>query len=138
MKLGTDENFDTRPDAYPGWSETYGIEFKEVIPMQYSMMYRAIANKEVDAIAAYSTDSRIAKLDLVMLEDDKEFFPDYSAAYVIDMDTLEKYPAILEILEKLSGKIDEATMSALNGRYDDGDEPEDIAADFLRETGLLE
>jgi glycine betaine/choline ABC-type transport system substrate-binding protein len=73
-----------------------------------------------------------------MLEDDKEFFPDYSAAYVIDMDTLEKYPAILEILEKLSGKIDEATMSALNGRYDDGDEPEDIAADFLRETGLLE
>ena len=138
MKLGTDENFDTRPDAYPGWSETYGIEFKEVIPMQYSMMYRAIANKEVDVIAAYSTDSRIAKLDLVMLEDDKEFFPDYSAAYVIDMDTLEKYPAILEILEKLSGKIDEATMSALNGRYDDGDEPEDIAADFLRETGLLE
>ena len=138
MKLGTDENFDTRPDAYPGWSETYGIEFKEVIPMQYSMMYRAIANKEVDVIAAYSTDSRIAKLDLVMLEDDKEFFPDYSAAYVIDMDTLEKYPAILEILEKLSGKIDEATMSALNGRYDDGDEPEDIAVDFLRETGLLE
>jgi len=138
MKLGTDENFDTRPDAYPGWSETYGIEFKEVIPMQYSMMYRAIANNEVDVIAAYSTDSRIAKLDLVMLEDDKEFFPDYSAAYVIDMDTLEKYPAILEILEKLSGKIDEATMSALNGRYDDGDEPEDIAADFLRETGLLE
>ena len=138
MKLGTDENFDTRPDAYPGWSETYGIEFKEVIPMQYSMMYRAIANKEVDVIAAYSTDSRIARLDLVMLEDDKEFFPDYSAAYVIDMDTLEKYPAILEILEKLSGKIDEATMSALNGRYDDGDEPEDIAVDFLRETGLLE
>jgi len=138
MKLGADENFDTRPDAYPGWSETYGIEFKEVIPMQYSMMYRAIANKEVDVIAAYSTDSRIAKLDLVMLEDDKEFFPDYSAAYVIDMDTLEKYPAILEILEKLSGKIDEATMSALNGRYDDGDEPEDIATDFLRETGLLE
>jgi len=137
MKIGGDENFDTRPDAYPGWSETYGIEFKEVLPMQYSMMYRAIANKEVDAIAAYSTDSRIAKLDLVMLEDDKEFFPDYSAAYVIDMDTLKDYPAILPILEKLSGKIDEATMSALNGRHDDGDEPEDIATDFLTEIGLL-
>lgn len=138
MKLGSDENFDTRPDAYPGWSETYGIEFGEVVPMQYSMMYRAIDGKEVDAIAAYSTDSRIAKLGLVMLEDDKEFFPDYSAAYVIHMDTLEEYPAILPILEKLSGKIDEPTMSALNGRHDDGDEPEDIAADFLREIGLLQ
>jgi glycine betaine/choline ABC-type transport system substrate-binding protein len=137
MKIGGDENFDIRPDAYPGWSETYGIEFKEVLPMQYSMMYRAIASKEVDAIAAYSTDSRIAKLDLVMLEDDKEFFPDYSAAYVIDMDTLDEYPAILPILEKLSGKIDEATMSALNGRHDDGEEGEDIAAEFLTEMGLL-
>lgn len=137
MKIAGDENFDIRPDAYPGWSETYGIEFKEVLPMQYSMMYRAIANKEVGAIAAYSTDSRIAKLDLVMLEDDKEFFPDYSAAYVIDMDTLDEYPAILPILEKLSGKIDEATMSALNGRHDDGDEGEDIAEEFLTEMGLL-
>jgi glycine betaine/choline ABC-type transport system substrate-binding protein len=138
MKLGCDENFDTRPDAYPGWSEAYGITFKEVVPMQYAMMYKAIANKEVDAIAAYSTDSRIAKLNLVMLEDDKGFFPDYSAAYVIDMKTLKKYPAILPILEKLSGKIDEKTMSSLNGRYDNGEEPEDIAEEFLEEIGLID
>ncbi|MCD6182970.1 MAG: hypothetical protein J7K01_01565 [Thermovirga sp.] len=138
MKLAGDENFDTRPDAYPGWSKTYGIKFKEVLPMQYAMMYKAIANKEVDVIAAYSTDSRIAKLNLTLLEDDKGFFPDYSAAYVIDMKTLEKYPAILPILEKLSGKIDEKTMSTLNGRYDNGEEPEDIAKGFLEGIGLVD
>ncbi|MDO9509529.1 MAG: glycine betaine ABC transporter substrate-binding protein [Thermovirgaceae bacterium] len=135
--LAGDENFDTRPDAYPGWSEAYGIEFKEVLPMQYSIMYRAIDNKEVDIIAAYATDSRIKKLDLVLLEDDKAFFPDYSAAYVVDMDILKKFPAILPVLEQLSGKIDAPTMSALNGRFDDGEEPEDIAKDFLTQAGLL-
>ncbi|GAB6281017.1 MAG: glycine betaine ABC transporter substrate-binding protein [Thermovirga sp.] len=135
--LAGDENFDTRPDAYPGWSEAYGIKFKEVLPMQYSIMYRAIANREVDVIAAYATDSRIRKLDLVLLEDDRSFFPDYSAAYVIDLDTLKKFPAILPILEQLSGKIDAPTMSALNGRFDDGEEPEDIAKDFLTTAGLL-
>jgi len=135
--LAGDENFDTRPDAYPGWSEAYGIKFKEVMPMQYSIMYRAIDNNEVDVIAAYSTDSRIKKLDLVLLEDDKSFFPDYSAAYFIDLDTLKKFPAILPILEQLSGKIDAPTMSALNGRFDDGEEPEDIAKDFLTKIELL-
>lgn len=136
-KLGGDENFDTRPDAYPGWSEAYGIEFDDVLPMQYSMMYRAIDNEEVDVIAAYSTDPRIAKLDLVMLEDDREFFPDYHAAYIVDMGMLEKYPAVLDVLEKLSGKIDEATMSELNGRYDEGEAPEDIAEEYLKSVGLI-
>ena len=105
--------------------------------MQYSIMYRAIANDEVDVIAAYSTDSRIKKLDLALLEDDKSYFPDYSAAFVVRMEILEEYPAILPILEKLSGTIDEVTMAGLNSRFDDGEEPEDIAKDFLTQAGLL-
>lgn len=136
-KIGGDENFDTRPDAYPGWSEAYGIEFKEVLPMQYSMMYMAIDKKEVDVIAAYSTDSRIKKLDLVMLEDDLEYFPAYSAAYVVRMEVLDKYPKVKEILSMLSGKIDEETMSSLNYRFDEGEDPEDIAREYLLSEGLI-
>ncbi len=136
--LGSDENFDTRPDGYPGWSAHYGIEFKEALPMQYSIMYKAIEGGEVQAIAAYTTDSRIKKLDLVTLEDDKHFFPDYSACYVLDMDTLEKYPALLDVVEKVSGSIDEPTMAGMNWRFDDGEEPEDIARDFLKEKGLVQ
>lgn len=136
-KLGGDSNFDTRSDAYPGWSKTYGIKFKEVLPMEYSLMYQAIANKEIDVISAYSTDSRIKKLDLVMLEDDKSFFPDYSAAYVLRMDIIDKYPKLLEIVEKVSGMIDEETMSGLNFKYDEGGDPDDIAEKFLQEKGLI-
>lgn len=135
--LGGDENFDTRPDAYPGWSEAYGIEFKEVLPMQYSMMYQAIANKEVDAIAAYATDSRIKKLNLVTLEDDAGFFPDYSAAYVVSMKVTEKYPKLLDIVSMLSGKIDAATMTALNLQHDEGGDAEEIATTFLKENGYI-
>ena len=136
--LGSDENFDTRPDGYPGWSEHYGITFKEALPMQYSIMYKAIEGGEVQTIAAYTTDSRIKKLDLVTLKDDKHFFPDYSACYVIDMDTLEKYPALLDVVEKVSGTIDEPTMAGMNWRFDDGEEPEDIARDFLVKAGLIQ
>ena len=136
-RLGGDNTFDSRTDAYPGWSEHYGITFKEVLPMEYSVMYRAITGKQVDVIAAYSTDSRIPKLDLVMLEDDKGWFPDYSAGYVIDMKFLEKFPKVLEILEKVSDTIDEKTMAKMNSRFDDGEEAKDIARDFLLGIGLL-
>lgn len=136
-KIGGDENFDTRPDAYPGWSKAYGIEFKEALPMQYSMMYMAIDKEEVDVIAAYSTDSRIKKLDLVMLEDDLEYFPAYSAAYVVRMEVIDKYPKVKEILSMLSGKIDEKTMAALNYRFDEGEDPEDIAREYLISEGLI-
>lgn len=135
--LAGDENFDTRSDAYPGWSEAYGIEFKDVLPMQYAMIYQAIANKEVDVIAAYSTDSRIEKLNLTLLPDDKGFFPDYSAAFVLQMDLVEKFPKVLDIINQLGGKIDEPTMSAMNLEYDSGGDPETIAREFLTSAGLL-
>lgn len=135
--LAGDENYDTRPDAHPGWVETYGIDFKKVLPMQYGLIYRAIDGGEVDIAAAYATDSRIAKLDLVMLDDDKNFFPDYSGAYVISKRIREEYPDLIEVLNLLGGAVDTATMSALNLRYDNGEDPEEIARQFLLSQGLI-
>ena len=135
-KLGGDENFDTRLDGYPGWSERYGITFRDVLPMQYAMMYMALAQDEVDVIAAYSTDSRIKKLNLVLLEDDKSFFPDYSAAFVLPIPLAEKYPGLVPVVEKISGAIDEQAMAAMNLAFDEGEDPEDIAAAFLRKKGV--
>ncbi|MFW6337748.1 MAG: glycine betaine ABC transporter substrate-binding protein [Alkalispirochaetaceae bacterium] len=137
-KLAGDENFDVRPDAYPGWSEAYGIEFKEVITMQYSLLYRAVDTGEVEVAAAYSTDSRIPKLGLTTLPDDKEFFPAYSGAYVVSDEVQEDYPEVIEALNLLGDRIPTDTMAALNSRYDDGEDPEVIARDFLTENGFLE
>lgn len=136
--LAGDENFDTRQDAYPGWSKAYGIKFKEVLPMQYGLVYRAIENEEVDVAVAYATDSRIKKFDLTMLEDNKQFFPDYSGAYVLSQKMLKDYPKVLDTLNMLGGEIDTEQMGALNLRYDNGDDPEMIARDFLKDKGWIE
>ena len=136
--LAGDENFDIRPDAYPGWSEHYGIEFKEVLPMQYGLIYRAIDAGEVDVAAAYSTDSRIARLGLVMLPDDKEFFPAYNGAYVIADEVVSDYSDVIDTLNSLGGAISTEEMSALNARYDDGEEPDAIAREWLTDNGYLD
>ncbi|TVQ21004.1 MAG: glycine/betaine ABC transporter substrate-binding protein [Spirochaetaceae bacterium] len=133
-----DDNFDIRPDAYPGWSDHYGVEFDRLVTMQYALMYTAIDQGEVDAIAAFSTDPRIQTLDLVMLEDDLEWFPDYSGSFVVRMELIERHPEVLETLNVLGGILDDATMAELNGRFDEGDEPEDIARDFLVSAGLID
>jgi glycine betaine/choline ABC-type transport system substrate-binding protein len=136
--LAGDENFDTRPDAYPGWTEAYGIAFKDVLTMQYGLAYRAIDAGEVEVAVAYATDSRIQDLNLKILDDDKEFFPDYSGAYVMSEKIVDNYPEIIDILNQLGGLIDNEQMVALNYRYDNGDEPAVIAKEFLQEQGLID
>lgn len=136
--LAGDDNFDIRPDAYPGWSEHYGIEFDDVLPMQYGLIYRAVDAGEVDVAAAYSTDSRIARMDLVMLPDDKEFFPAYNGAYVISDEIIADYADVIDTINSLGGQIDTPTMSSLNVLYDDGVEPETIARDWLTENGFID
>ena len=137
-RLAGDDNYDTRPDAYPGWREHYGIEFDEVLPMSYGLIYRAIDQGEVDVAAAYATDSRIEKLDLVLLEDDKEFFPDYSGAYVVSDRVIEEYPDVIEALNVLSGMIPTEEMISLNSRYDDGEEADVIAREWLEANGIID
>jgi osmoprotectant transport system substrate-binding protein len=136
--LAGDDNYDTRSDAYPGWSAHYGIEFDEVLPMSYGLIYRAIDQGEVDVAAAYATDSRIEKLDLVLLEDDKEFFPDYSGAYVVSDRVIEEYPDVIEALNELSGMIPTEEMISLNSRYDDGEEADVIAWEWLEANGVID
>lgn len=137
-KLAGDDNYDTRSDAYPGWSAHYGIEFGEVLPMSYGLIYRAIDQGEVDVAAAYATDSRIEKLDLVLLEDDKEFFPDYSGAYVVSDRVIEEYPDVIDALNVLAGMIPTEEMISLNSRYDDGEEADVIAREWLEANGVID
>lgn len=126
-------------DGYPAFKQTYDIEFKETHPMEINLVYDAVKNGEVDIVLAYTTDPRIVAYDLVMLEDDRKFFPPYDALYAVREETLEKYPEIEDALSPLIGLIDEATMGELNGRIDlDGEDFETVAREFLQSEGLIE
>lgn len=126
-------------DGYPAFKKVYDIEFKETHPMDINLVYDAVKNGDVDIVLAYTTDPRIVAYDLVMLEDDRKFFPPYDALPAVRQETLEKYPEIEDALKPLVGLIDEQTMSELNGRVDlDGEDFETVAREFLESQGLLE
>lgn len=119
--------------------ETYGLEFKSSVGMDYGLMYRAIDSGDVEAIVAYSSDGRIASLELVVLEDENNVFPPYDAAFIIRTETLENMPGLEEVLRKLDGRIDMATIQELNAKVDiDEMEPRDVALEFLRAEGLID
>jgi len=136
---GFDHEFMERPDGYPGLIKHYGFKFKkEPREMDSGLMYKAIDEKEVDIIDAFATDGRIPAFDLLILKDDKNFFPPYHAAPLIRKDTLKKYPQIKEILNRLAFKIDDRTMQQLNSQVDEeGKRVKDVARDFLEKNGLI-
>jgi glycine betaine/choline ABC-type transport system substrate-binding protein len=106
--------------------------------MDPGLMYRAIAEGDVDLICGFATDGRIPAFDLVMLKDDKQFFPPYYAAPVVRADTLKNYPELENILNKLAGKIDNTTMGQLNYQVDEeGRKAAEVAREFLQQQGLV-
>ncbi|MEL1134500.1 glycine betaine ABC transporter substrate-binding protein [Desulfitobacterium sp. THU1] len=131
--------FIDRPDGYPGLQKTYNMNFKEVKGMDHGIMFRALNENEVDVIDAFRTDGQIKVFNLKILEDDQEFFPPYDILPLVRQDTLDKYPELEGILNKLAGKIDDNTMQELNAMVDDqGMKEEVVAHDFLVEAGLIE
>ncbi len=139
MTLGADLEFPDRQDGLRGLEAVYGLEFGDVVPGDPALMYEAIASGEADVIAAYTTDGRMPGLDLVLLEDDRNFFPPYHAAPVVDLEVLEANPGLEDTVNQLAGTIDENEMAMLNYQVDvEGKEPADVARGFLENLGLID
>ncbi|ADI01417.1 Substrate-binding region of ABC-type glycine betaine transport system [Syntrophothermus lipocalidus DSM 12680] len=133
-----EQEFYNRKDGFPGFSETYGLTFKETKAMETSLKYKAVADKKADVIDAFSTDGELISYRMTILEDDKHFFPPYYCAPVVRMDTLEKYPELESALNSLGGKISEADMQQMNYLVKEkGEDPAKVAADFLKNKGIL-
>jgi len=130
--------FVERPDGLPGLAETYGLSFASVQPMQQALKYRAAAAGDADVLDVYTTDGRLATHDLVVLADDRGFFPPYEAAPLVRGATLDAQPEIAAALSLLAGALDAETMRGLNHRLQEGREEEPaVARDALAALGLL-
>lgn len=140
LHLGTDSGWLERPnDGYEAFKQAYGFDFGKKTPMDIGLVYKAVANGEVDIVLAYSTDSRLKEYNLVTLEDDKHFFPPYGASPVVRNDTLKQHPELNELINKLTNKIDTQTMTALNFQVDiEKRDPAEVAKKFLVEQGLIQ
>ena len=139
LVAGTTLEFLNREDGMVGLTKKYNLKFKDSIGLDGSPRYVALMNKEVDVVDAFLTDGLLEKFDLVVLEDDKNFFPPYYAIPIIREDVVEKYPEIVEILNELGNYLDNETMTELNYKVDELQlEPELVAREFLQEKGLID
>jgi len=137
LRLGCTVEFMDREDCLPLLESKYGTAFQDVKGLDASLRYTAIENDEVDVVDAFATDALLSKLGLTMLEDDLSFFPPYYAVNFVDAELLESDPELAEILSRLDGAIDEATMAAMNAQVDvDGMSAQEVAHQFLVEHGL--
>ncbi|SHK38555.1 osmoprotectant transport system substrate-binding protein [Anaerobranca californiensis DSM 14826] len=138
LTLGATHEFLERKDGYLGLQEVYGITFGDTRGLDPGLTYAAVRDGAVDVNDAFSTDGRIVAFDLKVLEDDKNFFPPYYAVPIIRMDTLEKYPQLEEIINKLAGRLTDEIMQKLNAKVDlDGENARDVARNWLKSEGLI-
>ena len=119
FRPGFGYEFVERPDGWPGLLRHYGLTFTQPPrTMDLGLTYRALSAGQIDLIAGNSTDGLIDSLGLVVLEDDRRFFPDYDAAIVSRADIGKKCSAAPQILAALEGMLDEAAMRKLNYAVD--------------------
>ena len=134
-RAGFGYEFLQRKDGFPGLAHQYQLQF--AVPpraMDLSLIYRALAQREVDLIAGDATSGLIEAYDLVMLDDNRHYFPPYDATLVVRSGTLLAHPELRDALMRLSGRISVAAMRRMNYAVDaERKDPAAVARDFLRE-----
>lgn len=139
LRGGFGYEFVEREDGLPGLIQAYQFKFgKPPRQMSLDLLYRALLQKQVDLIAANSTDGQIARLGLVILQDDRHYFPPYEAVPIVRAETLQKYPAVKVAIAQLAGRITASEMQQLN--YQVEGELRDVKAvvrEFLTAKGLV-
>jgi osmoprotectant transport system permease protein len=131
LAIGGDYEFFDRGE-WRAIRDVYGLEFRDQRSMDPSLMYQAVANGQVDVIGAFSSDGRIAALDLTVLQDERGAIPPYDAIILAGPRLVRERRDVLAALAALAGRIDADEMRRMNLAVDqDGDAPDIVAAEFL-------
>ena len=132
-RAGFGYEFLERPDGFPGLARTYNLRFRDAPRvMDLNLIYRAVAAGEIDVTAGDATSGLIQALNLSILEDDREYFPPYDAAPVIQSSTLLRYPDVDRALRGLAGQVSADDMQRMNHEVDGlRRDPRDVVAAFL-------
>jgi osmoprotectant transport system permease protein len=133
-RAGFGYEFLERQDGYPGLARTYGLRFSAPpTAMDLSLIYRALAQRQVDFIAGDATSGLIEAYGLVMLQDDRHYFPPYDAAAVARTSVLLAHPEVREALAALSGSVTIADIRRMNYAVDaDHRDPSNVVMRFLQ------
>ncbi|MFC6674145.1 glycine betaine ABC transporter substrate-binding protein [Marinobacterium aestuariivivens] len=139
LTLATNAEWYVRDDGFKALQTAYGLKMErsDIMRLDTDLTHVALNEGIVDIALVFATDGRIPAFDLVLLEDDKAFFPAYVVTPVVREEVLEANPLLAAQLNVLSARLDNDTLSALNARIDvDRGVIEQVAEEFLRSSGL--
>jgi osmoprotectant transport system substrate-binding protein len=137
-RAGFGYEFNERPDGFPGLAAAYGLYFASPPRiMDLGLLYRALLDRQVDIVAGNSTDGLLAARDLVVLKDDKHFFPPYEAVPIVRSSAIAEHPEVRSALDDLGGKISDQEMQRMNYAVDgEHRDSVDVVREFLHAKGL--
>lgn len=137
-RAGFGYEFMERSDGYPGLARAYGLKFAATPSiMDLGLLYRALKEHQVDVVAGNSTDGLIVALGMVVLEDDRHFFPPYQAVSIVRGAAFRDHPELRGPLDALGGKISDSEMRQMNYAVDaEQRDPATVARDFRRQKNL--
>ena len=135
LNVVVSHEFLERVDGWPGLAAAYGLS-GPITGIEHGLAYQALQDGSIDVTDAYSTDGEVKRYDLVLLEDDKGYFPRYLALPLVRKDL----PAgARQALAALAGTLTDSQMQALNAEVAfNGRTFAEVARGFLVERGLLE
>ena len=138
LRFGAEYDFFERQDGYDRLCQTYGLSFKSTSDMDMGLKYQAIGSEKIDIMPVNTTDGQLSHADVTVLKDDKKMYPSYQCGIVVRQEVLEKYPELDSALQKFNKVLTEKDMQKMNYEVEtEKKEPGDVAADFLKEKGLL-
>ncbi|KMS72468.1 glycine/betaine ABC transporter substrate-binding protein [Streptomyces viridochromogenes] len=140
VTLCVEVEFANRADGLPGMEKAYGMDVpaKNITQMDTGIIYTQVAKGSCGYGEVFTTDGRIKSMNLVVMRDDKKFFPNYNAAPMVNSKTLKEWPAIPEVLDPISRKLNNTVARNLNAKVDvDGEDPHQVALDWMKEEGFV-
>ena len=114
LKLGLSQEFIGRADGWSGLRAAYRLPYATPSGLDHGLAYEAIAAGRIDVMDIYSTDAKIERFKLRVLEDDRDFFPRYDAVLFYRLDVPKRFPEAWRALQALEGRIDERRMMRMN------------------------
>lgn len=140
VTLCVEGGFAGRADGLPGMQKAYGLKVpvSRITRMDSGIIYTEAAKGRCTYGEVSTTDGRIASMDLVVMADDRGFFPHDNAAPEINSRTLAKWPAIADVLAPVTERLDNTVARELNAKVDvDGEDPHRVALEWMKEQGFV-
>lgn len=128
LRYGLSNEFLSRGDGWDGLRAAYRLQPRESRGLDHDLAYRALQQGAVDVIDVYTTDAEIPYYGLRVLEDDRRYFPAYSAVWLYRLDAAQRLPGLRPLLQRLEGRIDIEAMRRMNAQVKFGGRSETQAA----------